>query len=171
VKLFAIVMSDSQALHDLYLEHHGWLKGWLRSRLGNAGDAADLAQDTFMRVLVSRDVAAIREPRTYLGAIARALMIDQFRRQAVEQAYLAALSARPEPLGISPETRLLILETLTAIDSMLDGLGERTRSNYRALQREALGYAAVGERLGVSVTTVKKHLIRAMTHCLLLMED
>jgi RNA polymerase sigma-70 factor (ECF subfamily) len=171
VKLFAIVMSDSQALHDLYLEHHGWLKGWLRSRLGNAGDAADLAQDTFMRVLVSRDVAAIREPRTYLGAIARALMIDQFRRQAVEQAYLAALSARPEPLGISPETRLLILETLTAIDSMLDGLGERTRSIFLAVQLEGLGYAAVGERLGVSVTTVKKHLIRAMTHCLLLMED
>ena len=28
-----------------------------------------------------------------------------------------------------------------------------------------------GERLGVSVTTVKKHVIRAMTHCLLLTED
>ena len=35
----------------LYSDHHGWLVGWLRRRLGNPCDAADLAQDTFVRVL------------------------------------------------------------------------------------------------------------------------
>ncbi|ACO80229.1 RNA polymerase sigma factor, FecI family [Azotobacter vinelandii CA] len=157
--------------HTLYSQHHDWLKGWLRSRIGNTSDAADLAQDTFMRVLANRNADGIREPRTYLSTIARALLIDHFRRQSIERAYLEALAARPEPLAISPETRLAILETLTAIDAMLDGLGERTRAIFLAVQLEGLGYAAVGERLGVSVTTVKKHLIRAMTHCLLLMDD
>ncbi len=66
---------------------------------------------------------------------------------------------------------LLILETLTAVDAMLDGLGERTRRIFLAVQLQGLSYVATGERLGVSVTTVKKHMIRAMTHCLLLMED
>ncbi|CAD5105827.1 sigma-70 family RNA polymerase sigma factor [Zestomonas carbonaria] len=162
---------DSNALRLLYTEHHGWLKAWLCARLGNSSDAADLAQDTFLRVLLARNAVAIREPRTYLSSIARALLIDRFRRRAVEEAYLATLAARPEPLDISPETRLAILETLTAIDAMLDGLGERTRRIFLAVQLEGLGYAAVGKRLGVSVTTVKKHLIRAMTHCLLLVED
>ncbi|WP_220811349.1 sigma-70 family RNA polymerase sigma factor [Pseudomonas paralcaligenes] len=163
--------SDSRSLHALYSEHNGWLKGWLRARLGNASDAADLAQDTFVRVLAARNVEAIREPRTYLSAIARALMIDKFRRQAIEQAYLDALALRPEPLDIAPETRLLILETLTAVDAMLDGLGERTRRIFLAVQLEGLSYVATGERLGVSVTTVKKHMIRAMTQCLLLVDD
>lgn len=163
--------SDSLSLHALYREHNGWLKGWLRARLGNASDAADLAQDTFVRVLAARNVEAIREPRTYLSAIARALMIDKFRRQAIEQAYLDALALRPEPLDIAPETRLLILETLTAVDAMLDGLGERTRRIFLAVQLEGLSYVATGERLGVSVTTVKKHMIRAMTQCLLLVDD
>jgi RNA polymerase sigma-70 factor (ECF subfamily) len=158
-------------LHRLYSEHNGWLNGWLRARLGNSSDAADLAQDTFVRVLTARNVEAIREPRTYLSAIARALMIDKFRRRAVEQAYLQTLALRPEPLDISPETRLLILETLTAVDAMLDNLGERTRSIFLMLQLEGLSYIAAAERLGVSVTTVKKHMIRAMTHCLLLVED
>ncbi|MFV0454174.1 MAG: sigma-70 family RNA polymerase sigma factor [Pseudomonas sp.] len=166
-----MLSQNSNALHLLYHEHHGWLQGWLRSRLGNSSDAADLAQDTFMRVLLARNADLIREPRTYLSSIARALLIDRFRRRAVEDAYLAALAARPEPLDISPETRLSILETLTAIDSMLDGLGERTRSIFLAVQLEGLSYIAIGQRLGVSVTTVKKHLIRAMTHCLLLVED
>src|SRR5690606_21109663 len=134
--------SDSRSLHALYSEHNGWLKGWLRARLGNASDAADLAQDTFVRVLAARNVEAIREPRTYLSAIARALMIDKFRRQAIEQAYLDALALRPEPLDIAPETRLLILETLTAVDAMLDGLGERTRRIFLAVQLEGLSYVA-----------------------------
>lgn len=162
---------DTSALHHLYQQHHGWLNAWLRARLNNSSDAADLAQDTFIRVLTTRSNETIREPRTYLSAIARALMIDQFRRRAVEQAYLDALALRPEALDISAETRLSIIETLTMIDTLLDSLGERTRSIFLAVQLEGLTYAAVGERLGVSVTTVKKHLIRAMTECLLLVED
>lgn len=162
---------DSLALHTLYSEYNGWLKGWLRARLGNSSDAADLAQDTFLRVLSARNVQAIREPRTYLSTIARALMIDKFRRQTIEQAYLDVLALQPEPLDVSAETRLSILETLTAVDQMLDGLGERTRSIFLAVQLEGLSYVATGERLGVSVTTVKKHMIRAMTHCLELVDD
>ena len=162
---------DHCALHLLYSEHNGWLKSWLRARLGNASDAADLAQDTFVRLLASRDIEQIREPRTYLSAIARALMIDKFRRRALEQAYCDALALHPEPMDISPEKRLLILKTLVAIDSMLDGLGERTRQIFLSVQLEGLSYVATGKRLGVSVTTVKKHVIRAMTHCLLLTED
>lgn len=161
----------SATLHQLYQSHNGWLNTWLRARLGNSSEAADLAQDTFMRVLAARNVEAIREPRTYLSSIARALMIDRFRRRAVEQAYLDALALRPEPLDISPETRLLILETLTAVDAMLDGLGERTRTVFLAVQLEGLSYVATAQRLNVSVTTVKKHMIRAMTQCLLLVED
>lgn len=163
--------STSPVLHQLYRDHNGWLNGWLRARLGNSSDAADLAQDTFVRVLMACNAEAIREPRTYLSAIARALLIDKFRRRAVEQAYLETLALRPDAVDISPETRLQILETLAAVDAMLDDLGERTRRIFLAVQLEGLSYVATAQRLGVSVTTVKKHMINAMAHCLLLVED
>ena len=57
-----------------------------------------------------------------------------------------------------------------SIDAMLDELGSRTREIFLAVQLEGLTYAAAAERFGVSVTTVKNHLIRAMTRCLLLVE-
>lgn len=163
--------SEHAALHALYRDHNGWLKNWLRARLGNASDAADLAQDTFIRVLNARNAQTIREPRSYLGSIAHALMVDKFRRRAVEQAYLAELALRPEQTVDSPETRLLILEALMAVDAMLDGLGERSRQIFLAVQLEGLSYTATAERVGVSLNTVKKHLARAMTHCLLLTDD
>jgi len=161
---------DPSTLHQLYSDHNSWLKGWLRVRLGNAADASDLAQDTFVRVMTARHTTPIREPRGYLSAIARSLLIDKSRRRAIEQAYLQALALRPEPVEVSPEVRLSIIEMLVSIDTLLDGLGTRTREIFLAVQLEGLNYVAAGERFGVSVTTVKNHLVRAMTQCLLLVE-
>lgn len=159
---------DHSALHRLYSEHNGWLNNWLRVRLGNTADAADLAQDTFVRVMTARTAGPIREPRGYLSAIARSLLIDKSRRRTIEHAYLQALALRPEPVEVSPEVRLSIIQMLVAIDTLLDELGSRTRDIFLAVQLEGLNYNAAAERFGVSVTTIKNHLIRAMTRCLLL---
>ncbi|QXH54638.1 sigma-70 family RNA polymerase sigma factor [Pseudomonas maumuensis] len=162
---------DRSALHQLYCENNSWLKSWLRARLGNAADASDLAHDTFLRVMTARNPGPIREARSYLSAIARALLIDKVRRRAIEQAYLQALALRPEPVEVSPETRLSIIEMLVAVDALLDELGPRTRDIFLAVQLEGLTYAAVAERFDVSITTVKNHLIRAMTRCLLVVDN
>ncbi|WP_121332956.1 sigma factor-like helix-turn-helix DNA-binding protein, partial [Pseudomonas aeruginosa] len=143
----------------------------LRLCLGNAQDAADFAHGTFVRVFAWRSAEALREQCCYLSASVRALMSDSFRRCATEQAYLDSLAARPEPLDIPAQTRLSILETLTAIDLALDGMGERTRQVFLAVQLEGLTYRSAGERLGVSMTTVENHMVRAMTRCLLLCKD
>ena len=167
-------MSDqapAPTLEALYCDHHSWLVGMLRRKLGNGDSAADLAQDTFLRVLANRNVDAILRPREYLATIARGLVTDAYRRQASERAYLETLAARPEPVAISPETRAILLETVLAIDRMLDQLGSRTREIFLLAQFEELTYAQVGARLGVSLTTVKKHMVRALTQCLLLAAD
>ena len=43
--------ASAQVIETLYGDHHGWLRGWLRKKLGNAFDAADLAHDTYVRIL------------------------------------------------------------------------------------------------------------------------
>ena len=50
-------------LQSLYAEHHGWLVGWLRKRLGNTDSAADLAQDTFVKVMLARNAQPLQQPR------------------------------------------------------------------------------------------------------------
>lgn len=163
--------SISLDIEHLYGEHHGWLKGWLRTRTGNSADAADLAQDTFMRMLTLRQLPTLREPRHYLVTIARGLLIDKARRKALELAYLEVLAARPESLQVSPETYHMIIESLLTIDRMLDGLGMRTRQIFLMVQLEGLSYVQVGKQLGLSVTTVKNHLGKALMQCILLMDD
>ncbi|WP_437880522.1 sigma-70 family RNA polymerase sigma factor [Pseudomonas sp. LRF_L74] len=160
-----------RSLQQLYVEHNGWLNGWLRKRLGCADNAADIAQDTFLRVLArERELPALREPRTYLSTIAHSLMVNFWRRQSLERAYLDALAQQPEASVPSPETRELIMETLLAIDAMLHSLPGRVRQAFLLSQLEGLTYAAIGERLGVSERMVKKYMAQAMLNCLLLIE-
>jgi RNA polymerase sigma-70 factor (ECF subfamily) len=157
------------SLQQLYSEHHGWLNAWLRKRLGCAHNAADLAQDTFMRVLSKDcDLPAIREPRAYLSTIAHSLMVNFWRRQAIERAYLDALALQPEHYAPSPEERELIMETLLAIDAMLLRLPPKVRQAFLWSQLDGLTYAVIAERLLVSERMVKKYMAQAMLHCLLL---
>lgn len=156
-----------KGLETLYREHNRWLHGWLRQRLSSCADAADLAQDTFIRVLLARTADSLNEPRHYLATIARGLVIDLYRRRSLETAYLEALALQPERYAPSAEARAAILDTLMAIDRMLDGLGPRTRAIFLAVQLDGLSYEKAANKLGVSVTTVRKHLARGLLHCLL----
>lgn len=156
------------AVTDLYTHHHGWLQGWLRQRLGNTFDAADLAQDTFVRVLKARNAVEIREPRPYLSRIARGLLIDLFRRRSLEQAYLEALALVPEGEHPSPEEQSVLFQALMEIDRLLDGLGPKVKQAFLLSQCDGLSYEQIAERLQISVRSVSNYMAKAMEHCCLM---
>lgn len=152
----------------LYRHHHGWLHSWLRQRLNSYADAADLAQDTFVRVLLARTAQTVRQPRHYLSTIARGLVIDLYRRRALEQAYKEALALIPEHLQPSPEDQALLFEELLEIDRLLDGMGAKVKRTFLLAQLDGLTYAQIAERLGISVRTVNNHMTKAVEHCCLI---
>jgi len=154
------------AMHALYSDHHGWLCKWLLGKLGCAHSAADLAQDTFVRIIAGRNTAELREPRAFLATIARGLVIDHWRRQDLERAYLDAIAHLPDSQMPSPETRLLILETLAGIDALLDGLQAKTRTAFLLSRLEGLSYPDIAAQLGVSLSSVEKYMAVAIRHCL-----
>lgn len=155
-------------MHSLYQDHHPWLQSLLRKRLGNREDAADLAQDTFVRLLRAPvPQTEIREPRRYLATIARGLAADLFRRRSLEQSYLDYLATLPEELAPSPEEQAIVEQTLQQVDRMLQGLPPKVRAAFVLAQFEELSYPEIAERLGISLRTVSNYLTRAMEHCCL----
>ena len=156
------------SLHTLYRDHRSWLESWLRRRLGNAWDAADLSQDTFLRVLASaQPITQLQEPRAYLVTVGKRLLVNFHQRRSLEQAYLNALARLPEDCVPSPEQRWLLLETLQALDELLDGLPTAVRRAFLWSQLEGLGYHEIAERLQVSERTIKRYMAQAYEHCLL----
>jgi len=112
-------------LAQLYIAHHGWLSSFLKKRLNCSHQAADLVQDTYLKVLVSGNIPPADYARQYLTRVAKGLIVDQYRRWRIEQAYLETIRHLPEPSQAAPEYRLQIIEALLAIDFLLYNLPEQ----------------------------------------------
>lgn len=162
-------MSDAQhnALFTaVYGDHHSWLRRWLYRRLGCPEVAADLAQDTFVRVLNKRALIDVERPRAYLVTIAHSLFVNLLRRRQLEQSYLEALAQLPEALMPAPEERLQLLEILHALDTMLNGLPNKVRRSFLLSQLEGLTHREIADRLGVSQSSVRQYIARALLQCM-----
>ena len=139
---------------------------WLGHKLNCKHLGADLAQDTFLRILGARVPMDLREPRAYLTTIAKGLLSNYRQRRKLEQAYLDALALMPEPSQPSPEERLIVVETLIEIDRILDGLPGKAKQAFLMSQLDGLSYAEIGARLSLSLSTIKRHMVLAFRQCL-----
>lgn len=164
--------APSGDIDSLYSSHHHWLRNWLRRQLNCSETAADLTHDTFIRILQKQRTdpsLSIRYPRGYLRMVANSLMMDHFRRHAVEKAYLEALAHIPRNTVISSEERSIILETLQQLDKLLGRLPSPVREAFLLSRVDGLTYAEIAKRLDVSLRTVKRYMKQAFIQCLDLM--
>lgn len=159
----------SLSIESLYSDHHSWLQNWLGRRLGCPAQAADLAQDTFVRLLTQpRPLNNLSSARSYLRTVAGRLCVDLWRRQSVEQAWLEVLASRPEALAISPEEHTIIVETFCEIDAMLQRLPKKVATAFILSQIEGLSYKQIANKLNVSERTIKSYMAKAMLECMLI---
>lgn len=168
VRAVAFMSSPEFAVQALYSRHHGWLNGWLRARLGNAADAADLAQDTFVRLLQRTERLELKAPRAFLRTVARGLVIDHWRREEIERAYLETIAHLPEAETPSAEARALVIELLEGIARMLEGLKPKVRQAFLLAQCEGLTHRQIAERMGLSLRSVERYVADALFHCYVL---
>ncbi|OAJ69932.1 RNA polymerase subunit sigma [Methylobacillus sp. MM3] len=155
-----------QAVHTLYSAHHGWLLNLLSRKTGCVAHAADLTQDTFVRIMLKPELEALREPRAFLATVANGILVNWYRRQTLERAYLEALAQLPEPETPAPEQRLALLETLYEIDAALDSLPAKAKHAFLLSQIEGRRYSEIARLLEVSEITVKRYMKQAFRLCL-----
>lgn len=159
----------SPSLETLYCDHHGWLQSWLRRRLGNASEAADLAHDTFLRLISGqsqRRFDSMLEARAYLRTTAQNLCINLWRRQEIEQAWLDTLAVTPEDLYPSAERQAMVLQALEEISAMLQTLSSKAARAFTLAVVCEMTDDEVATELGVSDRMVRKYVAQAMLGCL-----
>jgi RNA polymerase sigma factor (sigma-70 family) len=151
----------------MYGDHNNWLQGWLRRRLGNTSDAADLAQDVFVRLLVKpRGFDSTTEARAFLRTVADGLCIDLWRRRELEHAWMVVLRDQPATLVPSLEEQAIILQALHDIDKILASLPHKAASAFVMAVGCDMTDREVAQALGVSTRMVRKYVTQAMLHCM-----
>lgn len=157
------------SLEILYCDHHGWLQGWLRRRLGDAADAADLAQEAFLRLIIRpapRGFGSPGEARAYLRVMAQGMCINLWHRREIEQAWLDTLAAQPQAYAPCAERNAIVLQALHEIGAMLLELPPKAARAFLMANACQMTDKEVAEELGVSTRMVRKYVAQAMLRCM-----
>lgn len=155
----------------LFLAHGREVQSFLTGKLRDADTAADLTQETFLR-FAEQGALVLRE-RSYLLRTAHNLAVDHIRRQRRENTEyldddgLDALAADAP----SPEQTVVDRDELRRMRGALAELPERTQRIFLAVRVRGQGYRQVAHQLGVSESSVQKHLARALKHLMQRMRE
>ena len=130
-------------------------------------DAAELAQEVYVRLLRVPDIGAIRDPGAFLYTVASNLARDHARRERRNGTVLDVDDPLvQEELAVLPGfAGQLDAEQLI---KRLRGIASAPTECHAALVMQywqGLSYEEIAQRLGVSTHMVKKYLSQAMVHC------
>ncbi|MNV70003.1 putative RNA polymerase sigma factor FecI [compost metagenome] len=95
-------------------------------------------------------------------------MIDHWRREEIERAYLDTIAHLPEAQTPSAESRALVLELLERIARMLEGLKPKVRKAFLLAQCDGLTHKQIAEQMGLSLRSVERYVADALYHCYVL---
>ena len=143
------------------------LQRYFQRRLSSPETAADLTQETFLRVLRAGEAAELRQPRAFLFRAASNLLADHFRQagnRLTKDLSEAEWRERPDP-SPSPEGTVLSREELRVLERAIAALPPRGREVLRLHKFEGLSYAEIAARLGISKNTVVVHMVRSLAAC------
>lgn len=138
--------------------HYPALFRYLHRLTGDADRAADIAQESFVRLL-DRSLPA-EKVRGWLYTVATNLVRDDARTRDRRRRLLEAKEVAPEPPP-RPDQRVERAERIAAVRGVLDALPARDQQ--LLLLREAgFRYAEIAQIVGVPRTSVGKMLARAL---------
>ncbi len=140
------------------------LHRFLLQRLGSAEDAADLAQEVYLRMLRVEHNELVRSPLDYLYGIASHVVYQfklRMRREVVTFDSQALEQLAEHPPEIRADELADRLDAQQQLEWALGQLPATQRVVFLLRKRDHLSNQQIAERLGLSMHTVKKYLFQA----------
>jgi RNA polymerase sigma-70 factor (ECF subfamily) len=154
---------DRAAFEELVQRHSALVGGIAYQVLGDADAAADVAQETFLKV--HRRLDALEDParfRAWLCGIARTTAIDWMRKHAKARSVETLEESGHEPVAPAPQEGSLEKEELYAkVLRVVNALPKGYREAMVMKHLEKKSYADIAKSLGVTEATVESRLYRA----------
>ncbi|MEM1411510.1 MAG: sigma-70 family RNA polymerase sigma factor [Pseudomonadota bacterium] len=148
----------------LYDEYRHVLVKRLRARFGSGPpEPEDMAQLAFSQLLRRGDWASINNPQAFLYRAASNATISELRASEV-RGHHAAREQHPEAKGsdLGTERVLAHRELLKTVAAAIEQLPDKQRRIFEMNRFEGLTLSEIARREGLSRTSIRKHLSRAV---------
>jgi RNA polymerase sigma-70 factor (ECF subfamily) len=163
----------SQFLEALVENHGTALERFLSRKLDNPADAAEVAQEAFLRVYRLQEPEKLDNARAFLFQVAANLAVDQLRRRSLHYRFLKTEESQSvdgegaEALAgaASPEQILNAREKLACVYEAIDQLPPKCRQAFLLHRNSGISYSDIARELDVSVSSVEKYILQALKQC------
>jgi len=156
------------SVRDIIHRYHSALLNFLRPRLRVAEDAADIAQETYIRMMQYEGSREIRSPSSMLFRIAINVTNDLGRAEQVRR---VADQCRFDDLELvsehpSPEREVAASQDLEILYDVIAKLPPKCRKVFLLSRVQNLTYPQIAAQCGISIKMVEKHVSHALALCI-----
>lgn len=161
-------LENPELFQALVEEFRPALIHYFTRRIPAPEEAEDLAHDVFVRLIRRRTIGDIKALRGYVFETANNVLIDWTRRNRTRarSAHRPIDEDIPDNTVFETERVLLAKEEIRRVTASLLELPERTRTIFVLRRFEGMKYKDIADRLGLSLSTVEKHMQQATIHLL-----
>ncbi len=158
---------DGLFLYNLWKKNRFLIQKILRRFSLSATDIEDISQETLLRALEARQKTHIRHPKQFLISIAKNVAREEIRRRARKMNELVEESLlENHPLDEpTAEAALDSREKLRLFVQAISNLPPQCRRVFLLKHVQGAPHKEIAVRLGISVSTVEKHVAAGMKAC------
>jgi RNA polymerase sigma-70 factor (ECF subfamily) len=150
-----------------FLESASFLKKFLSRFLRVQQDIEDVAQETYLRAYIAEQRESIEQPRAFLFRVAKNLALTRLSRksrQITDYIEEAGDSVATDTAAASDE-EVEALQCFGIYCEAVASLPEKCRQVFLLRKVHGLSHKEIGERMGLSISSVEKYLREGILAC------
>jgi RNA polymerase sigma factor (sigma-70 family) len=159
---------ESLSVHEVIRRHHDSLIRFLRQRLRVQDDAADVAQEAYIRMMQYEGSRDIHSPSSMLFRIAINVANDLGRaeqgRRINDQTSIEGLELDCGTPSV--EREIAAQQDLTLLYEAIDNLPPKCQRVFLLSRVNHMTYPQIAAHCGISVKMVEKHIGHALAACM-----
>lgn len=154
--------SDS-AFEEIYNRYWPMLFNFGMRKLNQREVVEGIVQEVFIDIWVRRKAIDVQQSlSTYLHSCVHFRIINQYKSRAVRVKYLETLKSQDSELGLTVEEMIQFKDLRLTIKGIIRHFPSQRKKAYKLRYNKGLSYREIAEVMEISVSTVEKHLIRAI---------
>lgn len=160
--LLQIREGDVKAFEHIYNIYSPRLYGNIMKIVKSAGVTEELLQDVFQRIWEHRkNIDPEKSFKSYIFTIARNLVYDYFNKASRQRLLERYLQGTEQKLVVNTQHRLEEKESALILERAVRQLSPQRKLVYTLCKIEGKSYEDVSKTLGISVSTISDHIVKA----------